>query len=311
MNTMDNAEAYDLLDRASSEVSALADRMEPSDRHFEARPFNPWREKIPALVDSACLDDEMSEMLVGSNRDTPLCRGETIAAIWSARDHLYAISSCLTSRSAFSQMSLSRIVMEAACVGTWLNADGEEPSEMLCRCIWLIRDHLGQQVNLNKALSEVANGWAQDNRESLRAERTDCQNLKNRLGKASARLCPTDAQRPKQQWSKSKIVRDMMTYIAEDVNDDPTPGIFYKLYSGAVHSDPNTMLGMLDRSIPESEHGLKTISVGRRLDPVIWAVGATTTMLKTVNHQWDTQIDVNGIDAHIQELWRIAHHPQQ
>ena len=107
MSTGDDVEAFDLLERASGEVRALADRMETIGGQFEARPSNPWRGKIPSLVSTYRLADDERASFCGADGKDPLGRSQTIASIWASRDHLYAISNCLVDRTVFSLMSLS------------------------------------------------------------------------------------------------------------------------------------------------------------------------------------------------------------
>ena len=308
MSTVDDLEgAFDLLRRASGEVRALADRMETISGQFDTRLSNPWREEIPALVSKSSLDEEQSACLVGVNGDDPLGRAQTIAAIWSARDHLYAISNCLVDQTVFSLISLSRIVMEAACTAAWLNADGEYPRESLWRSVTLARGHLLEQVNLSKIALNGTTALSDKERQSIIAEQKRSQNDRSCLEASVGCL----GLLPIQRVNKSQIVQDMMRHLVEYLDPGVSPAIFYKTYSGAVHGDPNTMIAMLDRGVPASEHGFRTISLRSRLDPVLWTAAATTMMLKTVDHWWDTSIKTEGIDDHANGLCRIVQQSQQ
>lgn len=306
MDAADDAKTFDLLERASSEVRALADRMEAIGEPFEARPPNPWRNRIPALVSAARLGNEQRTWIVGADGRNPLGRTQTVAAIWSARDHLYAISNCLTDRTVLSPMSLSRIVMEAACTAMWLNSDGQEPDEILWRSIALARGHLKEQVHLGTAALHAATAWSDEEWQAISAEKERSQNDKSKLTRAAECL----GLRTIEDVPKSPIVRDIMGHLAKNLGVDISPAMFYKMYSGAIHSDPNTMIGMLDRDVTTAEGEFRTVSVYTRLLPVAWAVAATTMMIKTVDHWWDTPISIEGIDDHVNELCRIAHQPQ-
>ncbi len=307
MSTVDDVEAFELLERASSEVRALADRMETIGGQFEARLSNPWRREIPSLVSRHRLAAEERSSIFGADGGEPLGRSQTIASIWASRDHLYAISNCLVDRTVFSLMSLSRIVMEAACTAAWLNAEGEYSNEILWRSIVLAHGNLLEQVGLSKIALESTAPLSDAECRAIIAEQEHCDVSKACLEISAYAL----GLPPIQRANKPQIVQDIMEHLVEYLDVDVSPAIFYKMYSGAMHGDPNTMVAMLDRGAPASEHGLRAISVHARLVPVTWAAAAATMMLTAVDHWWDTPININGIDLHVNALSRIARQAQQ
>ena len=297
----------DLLTRAADAMGALADRMETAGGPFEALPANPWKYDIPEILESLPVEPSACSLILGSGKDASLGESLTAAMIWSARDHLYAIADGLPRGRVFSMLSLCRVVWEAAGTATWLNCGGETADEILKRAIRLCYSHLSKAAKASEAIADWC--WLSDGEREELSER-DRQNEtgKKLLESVVEHLGMTTRQLKGQSPSMTERVGPMMNALRKANPELPLlpDKAMQAFLSGAVHSDPNTLIEMLDSDIPEAGNGARTASVRSRLQPVLWhAAGPSVMMLKTVNEWWETGLNVDGADDHVRRLFMV------
>lgn len=300
-----SVDAEELLTRASNEVSGLADRMERFGP-LTAKPANPWVADIPMLLKQKGVPAEIRDEILGDGSGTALARSLAAAQIFSAHDHLNAIARCLPHVTVLSLMSLSRVVLEAACTASWLNDSGQEPEEALCRAITLAHGHI---ANAAKAAEEIS-AWS-----ALSAE--EMQEVVNARTKYEEALAGFDDIRLRFEFgAKLKVPgiverMELTMEVLREANPSmqlPPDKAMLSFLHGAVHSDPSTFLGMMDTEV---EGGMRTASVRSQVQPVLWhAVAPTVMMLKTVAHQWDTNLELAEIEAHATNLLNVIRDAQ-
>ena len=121
------------------------------------------------------------------------------------------------------------------------------------------------------------------------------------LEEASQHLGMSIKQRPSAE-ERLKAMMDALRSANPGMSLPPDRTMLMML-NGAIHSDRNTLLGLLDSDTPESKKGALTVSVRSRLQPVLWhAVAPAMMMLKTANHWWDTGLDIDHAEAHADSL---------
>ena len=203
----------------------------------------------------------------------------------------------------FSVISLCRIVWEAAGTATWLNCAGHPPDEILKRSIWLTYGHLCDDIKSAKASLD----WSRlsDEEQKVISEEILCREKSRKMLEAVAQHLGMSIKRIKQRPSAEERLKAMMDALrsANPGMSLPPDRAMLTMLNGAIHSDPNTLLGLLDSDAPESMEGARTVSVRSRLQPVLWhAVAPAVMMLKTANHWWDTGLDIDHVEDHADSL---------
>ena len=298
-------DADELLARAATEVRHLANRMDRLDP-LTAKTVNPWVADIPALLEQKGVPAEVCGEILGDDSGTALPRSLAANHIASAQDHLYAIALCLPQRTVLSLMSLSRIVLEAACTASWLNSNGLQPEETLWRTITLAHGHIEEAA---KTANEMS-GWsalsAGERQEVMKAckkyEETlvGFDDIRQRFEFGTKLKVPGIAER-------MKLTMETLREANSEIQLPPDRVVLNFLH-GAVHSDPSTFVGMMDTEV---DGGMRTASVRAQVQPVLWhAVAPTVMMLKTIAHQWDTNFELVGIEVHATNLLNVIHDAQ-
>lgn len=297
-----------LLTRAADEVRGLANRMDTASRPGDPLRGNPWRNEIPALLNDRGTDTETLDLILGRDREQPVGKSQTYWLTHSARDHLYGIANCLPSLALVSVMSLCRVTWESASTAAWLNNAGTKPSEILRRSVWLAHRHMDDYIKSCTdllawpALPDHVRDEVSEEETQLKANAKMLRAALHHLGMTTnvIKKGPSTAERLAEMM-------DVLRNANPELNLQPDRTMYSRL-SGAIHGDPNTLVGLLERSTPTSIEGAMTVSVKSRLAPVLWhAVGPVTMMIKTVDHWWDSGLDVKAIDAHARNLIGIIH----
>ena len=306
--SLSDEETRFLLTRAADEVRGLANRMDLVGSSGNPSHGNPWRDAIPALLQDRGTDTETLELILGTNGEQSVGRSQTFWLTQSARDHLYGIANCLPSPALVSVMSLCRVTWEAASTATWLNHAGQEPDEILRRSVWLAHRHMDDYIKSCTELlawpasSDHVRDEVSEETASLKANAKMLRAALHRLGMTTSVI--------KKGPSASERLAEMMGVLRNanpELRLQPDRAMYSRL-SGALHGDPNTLIGLLDRSAQGPIEGAMTVSVRSRLGPVLWhAVVPVTMMIKTVDHWWDSGLDVEGVDAHARNLIGIIH----
>lgn len=285
-------EAHRALQLASGEVRFLADRIRAGTAVITARRSNPWHTAIPDIVEGLPLDE------AGRRRCIHLGQMMALAYLWSVADHLYAVSACLDDRPLFAVGSLSRIAVEAACVCAWLNEDGVTPQTVFLRHIKKQKDTLSSEQRNIKAMLRSASGSQADELAAMREENEgwirECRIAISRVGDLPDTKMP----------SATKVVGAVL----EQVNLTEFPEISYRANSAFVHSDPYILFNSLDviGPRPELEGAQMSMTVGSKLAPVMEALLAVIAMLKTIDHSWANDIELDGIEGIVDRLSSAA-----
>ncbi|WP_419914163.1 hypothetical protein [Candidatus Poriferisodalis sp.] len=295
----------ELLTQAANEVRGLADCMNELDP-LVPKPTNPWMAAIPALLEQRGVPSRTCDDILGNERGAALVKSQTAAQVWSAQDHLHAIAVCLPQRTVFSLMSLSRIVMEAACTASWLNTNGTDPAELLQRAITLayrqIRSATKQADEMSEwhVLSARETEALAEEIASYKTTLAGFDDIGQRFGFNAKEGAPSIA-------TRMAAAMDALRGANPDLELPPDEALLANLH-GAVHGDPNTLMGMMDTEVAG---GMRTVSVRSRLRPVLWhAVAPTVMMLKTIAHEWETGLQVAEIETHAANLFDVVRDTQ-
>ena len=295
----------ELLTQAANEVRGLADCMHELDP-LVPKSTNPWAAGIPALLEQRGVPSRIRDEILGDESGAALARSQAVALIWSAQDHLHAIAVCLPQRTVFSLVSLSRIVMEAACTASWLNTNGADPAELLQRAVTLAYGHIRNATKQADEMSEWSALSARETKDlaeesvSHKTDLTGLDDIGQRFGFNAKQGAPSVA-------TRMAAAMDALRGANPDLELPPDKALLGTLH-GAVHGDPNTLMGMMDTEVAG---GMRTVSVRSRLRPVLWhAVAPTVMMLKTIAHEWDTGLPVADIEAHAANLVDVVRDAQ-
>ncbi len=295
----------ELLTQAANEIRSLADCMDELDP-LVPKPTNPWVADIPALLEQRGVPPRTRDEILGNERGAALAKSQAAAQVWSAQDHLHAIAVCLPQRTVFSLMSLSRIVMEAACTASWLNTNGADPAELLQRAVTLAYGHIRNAIKQANEMSEWSVLSARETKElaetiaSHKMALAGFDDIGQRFGFKAKEGAPSIA-------TRMAAAMDALRGANPDLELPPDKALLGFLH-GAVHGDPNTLVGMMDT---EMAGGRRTVSLRSRLRPVLWhAVAPTVMMLKTIAHEWDTGLPVAEIEDHAANLVDVVRDAQ-
>ena len=295
----------ELLTQAANEVRGLADCMDELDP-LVPKPTNPWVAAIPALLEQRGVPSRTRDEILGNERGAALAKSQTAAQIWSAQDHLHAIAACLPQRTVFSLVSLSRIVMEAACTASWLNTNGADPAELLQRAVTLAYGHIRNATKRSDEMSEWhvlsardAGDLAEEDA-SQKATLAGLDDIGQQFGFKAKQGAPSIATRMAAAMGALRCANPGLEL--------PPDKALLGFLNGAVHGDPNTLVGMMDTEVGG---GMRTVSVRTRLRPVLWhAVAPTVMMLKTIAHEWETGLQLAEIEAHAANLVDVVRDAQ-
>lgn len=295
----------ELLTQAANEVRGLADCMNELDP-LVPKPTNPWMAAIPALLEQRGVPSRTRDEILGNERGAALAKSQTAAQIWSAQDHLHAIAVCLPQRTVFSLVSLSRIVMEAACTASWLNTNGADPAELLQRAVTLAYGHIRRATKQADEMSEWPVLSARD-AEDLAEEDASQKSTLAGFDDIGQRFGFKAKQRAPHVATRMAAAMDALRGANPDLELPPDEALLGFL-NGAIHGDPNTLVAMMDTEVAG---GRRTVSVRSRLRPVLWyAVAPTVMMLKTIAYEWDTGLPVADIEAHAAKLVDVVRDAQ-
>ena len=281
------------LELASLELRTFADAIRAGTVSISPKPECPWNEEIPALVRAMPLDRQAAARITGLGHLTAMTH------LWSVTDHLYALSSCVSDRTLFSVASLARIILEAAASAAWLNNDGVDGETTLARHIKIHQKSIRSERDRIKKVKK--HGIAAESPERLdqmltgcKAQLDECATALNHLGNARNAVVP----------SKSQIVSEVLSLI----NLTDFPQLSYGLHSSFVHTEPYILINSLDFAGgqgPDMSLAM-SMTVGAKLAPVVESLIASTSMIKTVSHWWDTTVDTRRIDAFANRIISIV-----
>lgn len=293
MNPQSAHEPHPGLAQASEEVRGFADAIRAGTVEIRPSPSSPWLNRIPELVGSMPLDSDAAARIAG------LGHLSTMTLLWSIADHLYALSNCVDDRTLFPVHSLTRIVLEADARAVWLNDDGTDAETALARHIKVhqksLRDERGR---LKKAKQRLGSGErAADVGASLAKCNSDlfeCATALNLLGNARNTKLPGNSAIVKEALSRANL-----------------PGLSelsYGAHSSIVHGEPFMLLQSLDTHGALHPNMLLRVSmtVGKKLTPVIEALVVTVSTIDAVSRRWDTAIDTRGLEEMVNRVWSIG-----
>ena len=281
------------LVHASQEVRAFTDAIRAGTVEIRPNPSSPWLSRIPELVGGMPLVPE------GAARIAGLGHLSTMTLLWSIADHLYALSNCVDDRTLFSVHSLARIVLEADARAVWLNDEGTDAETTLARHIKVHQKSLkGERARLKKAKQRFGSGeqavGVEASLAKCNSDLFECATALNRLGNARNTKLPHN----------SAIVREALS----QANLPGLSELSYGAHSSIVHSEPFMLLRSLDTQGAIHPNMLLQVSmtVGKKLTPVIEALTVTVSTIKAVSRRRDSTIDTRGLEEIVNRVWSVG-----